>query len=299
MRKNIKTSLLLLSWSLLLASCGRDTYYVIPQEPGQKPLEDPGTVKVDVVPAEEGGESTKDATITLTDATGNKVTVTPGESIEVESGTYQLTAVNPAGDTTPEEMKSLVVTSNEISLTPSAEGELPSAPAFEAGAGTLTVAGNQVTQTRLDLHPMTREVELKVALRGAGISDLQMIKARIYGISASRSIGEGFGGRGVRAVPEGYFVTALLTPTADGALLVSAVRLLGIDTDKKQTLFVTGTLKDGTLKTLELDVSSLFEGFNSGSAAESLKLAATLEYEVGAGLTGTVTDWTPGWDTNI
>lgn len=299
MRKKIKTSLLWLLWGVVLASCGRDSYYVIPVEPGQEPMKDPGTVKVDVLPAEGDSEDTKDAVITLIDDSGKTVTLPVGESVEIESGTYQLVAVNPAGDTTAEEMKGLIVTAEKVSLAPDAEGELPSVPAFEAGTGTLVVSGNRISQTRVSLSPMSRGVELKVSLTGAGVEDLQMINARIYGISASRSINGGFSGGEGRAVADGYFVTAALTPATDGTWLLSAVRLLGIDTNQKQTLFITGTLKDGTEQTLALDVTPLFEGFNSGPAAEPLKLAATLVYEVEAGLTGTVTDWTPGWDTDI
>lgn len=274
---------------ILFAACGKDN---------EGPFKDPGTVKVDVTTGETDGD-TKNASITLTDADGNTVTIPAGESIEVESGTYQVAAVNPGKGTATEEMKLLVVKGNQVSLTPDADGGIPSAPAFEAGAGALTVSGDQVTQTKIDLLPMSRGVDLKVALVGADADDLQQITARIYGIAASRTIGDGFSPRSVRAAMEGYFVAATLKQAADGTWLVSAVRLLGVDTNRKQYLLVVGTLKDGKQKTLELDVTSLFEGFNTGVATEPLKLAATLEYEVGAGLTGNVTNWTPGWDTDI
>lgn len=271
---------------ILFAACGKDN---------EGPFKDPGTVKVDVTTGETDGD-TKNVSITLTDANGNTVTIPAGEAIEVESGTYQVAAVNPGKGTATEEMKKLIVKGNQVSLTPGTDGELPSAPAFEAGVGTLTVSGNQVTQNKINLLPMSRGVELKVALAGADINDLQQITARIYGISASQTIGEGFSSKSMRAATEGYFVTATLSQASDGSWLVSTVRLLGVDTSQKQTLFLMGTLKDGKQKSLELDVTSLFKGFNTGVATEPLKLAATLEYQVGAGLTGSVTDWTPGWE---
>lgn len=287
---------------LVLTGCGKNNYYIA-EDPNEERVNNPGLVTVSTTGGTAGSQ--QGSTILLTDAAGKEFNITTGQTNELEAGSYLLAIATPAAGGSSEDIKQLTIKGTTVSLTPTAEGLLPAAPSFEAGASTITVAKYEETKVNVPLHAMTREVVFEAVIRGADMSEVTPVNITLAGVAASADMSKGFSGgtsgadkAGTRGTTPAYHVSTTLSTAEGSTLLTGTIRLLGMDTNNAQKITVTGTRSDGTHLLFEMDATKLLSDFNNGQSAIPHKLSVELRYNTQTELTGSIRPWEPGWESN-
>lgn len=284
---------------LLLAavtSCSNDDYAII-YNPDGTVSHNPGMIMVNLT-----GSTITDAdaktTLTLATADNKKYEVVPSVLTDIEAGTYNVTAIKlPSGVTLPEGTS--VSSAGLITLPAASDSQLSSLPVFEAAQEELDVAYNTSVTKDMALKLMTRRLIVKGTLVGADLAIVKGVAVTLNGVSNTRLINGGvvtksIASRADAATATSYYVLNAAQLASDGAFNAS-FNLLGINPDVSQMLRIVVTFNNGKIFTYEQNVSELLVGFNSASYTASVGLDATINLGLD-GITGTIIDWTPGWN---
>lgn len=294
---------------LALGACDNHDYYRLPTNPDGTPIENPGRLHLSGIP--EGHTA-----MLLNPDKDNLLmaTVVPGQPVDVEEGSYTLIYISPA--TEQRSGKAAAYADSGYTLQGllftlpllSADGLLPQLPDVNTDGTGVTILRDHTHLVSLNPAPLTRAVQLDVALLGTEMSTISSIEARLYGVRRSTRLDEGFSPL-TRAAEEDavrgsatnvYYHSILLSDTSGSTsaadpTVSGSFRLLGIDLTAHQRILISATQKDGTITTFEQDVSDLLMGFNPPASAATLRLTATLNFGINE-ITGTINPWKPGWN---
>ena len=149
------------------------------------------------------------------------------------------------------------------------------------------------------LKLMTRRLIVKGTLVGIDLATIKSIDVTQNGVSNARRINGGvvtksIASRADNTAATSYYVTNETQPALDGTFSTS-FNLLGINPEVAQKLHIIVTFNNGKTFTYEQNVSTLLAGFNTASYETSVGLDATINFGLG-GVSGTIIDWTPGWN---
>lgn len=295
--------------SLLLGSCDKraqDEYYIpTTDQPGDKPLVNPGEIVVVPVSPDNGQGGTvvipdNATTITIFDAGEDGKTVDPNKETDLEEGTYTVVVVSGANGepVTGEGTDKIHVNKTGVYVTPAGDGKLPVIPATYGGKSTITVKGNEMTTCKVDQAPLTRDVKVTITINGISADEIESIDVKLYGLSASRNFDDAFATKALtdsRAASGNY---AEQVSTAKQLQQTVTFTIFGIEEGQQQILNIVIKTKNGAVNTIEENVTDILKGFNNGNANEPAQLNAAISFGID-GITGTITGWGQGADEDI
>ena len=264
----------LLAALMVLASCRKDReYYILELEhPGQIAIPDDIDLPVDIIIIDEDDD--------------DETEVEPGDEVDVETGRYKLVVMkNSTG----------IVRKGVVASLPAASGgEVPSDPALLADVVTVIVYENKITIPAINLKPMTREVQIRVGVEGVAPANISSVRATLHGVANTLNMEQGFGA--VSGSANHYCTVQMQGYAADNTM---SMRIFGIVPGVSPTITIEVATTKGDVHRLELDVSSVLKNFNTGTPTQQVLLYAQLTVKTGAGVTGTIKPWKPGWEEEI
>lgn len=305
--------LLLAVLCFALASCENRDYLRLPDGPEGPPIENPGRLHLSGIPAAH-------TAMLLDPAQGNRLVanITAELPVDVEAGTYTLLYVSPAksasarssstgGANLRSDAGSAIDTDYSLDglllslplLT--ADGRLPQLPDVYTDGASITIRREQTHTVSLTPAPLTRAVQLDVVLQGTDMENIRSIEARLYGVSRTAQLDQGFAPQTRNAEERQVFYISCPLIADSGSTTTAAptmsgiFRLTGIAPDTPQRIVIITTQTDDNVTTFEQDVSALFVSFNPPAAATTLRLTATLSFGIDE-ITGTINPWKPGWN---
>lgn len=302
-----KMPLILASALLLATACskpGTDEYYQPPLNPDGTEIINPGEVIVhlpsipgmpEVLPA---GSAT---TVKLTNEKGTTYLISNDKPTDLEAGEYTtiISTVVPDNDSRGSGITTLpqgVLISHEVITLPAEEdGRVPNLPLIFAGADTLTVVPNTIIDIRTQRQPMTRAVVVEIALSGISSTKVKSISASLYGVMSQRTVAKSPAPRSAT----GYNTDAQ-TIGDNAGKWTTTLRLLGTAPQVKQMLHILCQFDNNDLApyVFKADVTDMLKGFNQGSAYQSAQLKVAIDFS-SAGISGSISGWTPGVDEDI
>lgn len=266
--------------SVVFSSC-RDKTYIEILGPDGKPIESPGRLIVDDKNLPQGIKPD------LIDDGGNKIgEITPGIPVDVEAGTYKLIVVTPRDG--------LTVSGTAVSLSTADNQSVSQAPEFRAGVSTVTVIEDKVTEAKLSLSAMTRELIVRLTLTGINPADVVSIEADVFNPASTVDVEKGFGAVIASPGAERY-VRTTNNPTSTKEEI--NFRLLGFAVQGNHRLIIRLRIDDKT-EEQTFDISNHVAGFNNGPAGTPVYVDVAIEQQEGK-FTGTIEPWEPGWEEEI
>lgn len=261
---------------IVMTGCRRDhEYYILDIEnPGQiaipEDIEPP--VNITIIPDDDDG--------------GDGIEVNPGDIIDVEEGNYLMVVTRHD--------QGMVIRRTIATLPAAQDGLVPVAPPLLADVVKVTVYANKITIPLINLRPMTRQVHLRLSVAGVTLTNIASVRATLTGVANVLNLQHGFGS--VSATGNTHSSVQMQGYQA-GSLL--EFRLLGTMPAVDATMTIELTTTGGDVHRLQTSVASALSGFNKGTPANPVLLHADLIVKTGAGMSGTIKPWKPGWEGEI
>lgn len=143
--------------------------------------------------------------------------------------------------------------------------------------------------------PMERHIcpiVLNVNLRGGNTENIDRIDATLSGIISSVDMQSGSIGSESLSVEMNIRQVEEKTRTYTEGMLELKCRVVGVNPAERQLLTMTITMKDGSVFTIESDLTENLKGLNANMAP--IELEGTVDTPQDGHFSGTITDWKPG-----
>lgn len=269
---------------LLLVSCVKDDLYNTPHP-------DKGAVKV-----------TTDWTDRSSDATlPDSYILRIGAQEQTGSGeTNAFDALFPPGKQdllVYHQAEGITISGTTATVNTLPGGMLEPAPGYLFSAsGTLEVMKDDTLHLTVPMKQHIRRLALTLKLNPGDEQRIGSTAATLTGIASAVDLATGIliateGKTTVPAFALGTDADAPDTRSSGQPALVTALRLLGIETGERQILTLVITLTDGNVQTIHTDLTEMLKDFG-GTNMEPLTLDATLELPAEGSMGGTITGWT-------
>jgi len=294
-------SALLLTLTLLFASCGVQELYEVPTMPGTDiPILHPTRITVNLEGYTDGMQ------IRLLRPYNHALLANfePATPVDVEAGSYHLLAVNSPG--TDATLTGTQLTMHETASR-SGDGEtasrsgstIGSAPNLYAAFLPLTLSPDRDDTYTVRPEAYTRPLVVRLTVQGTTADAIASCRISLTGIRPAAELSLPFGPDSGSGTATFSATFGAFTPAANGNPEAElTVHLLGIDPAAGQRLSIAITLKDGIVRSVEQDVSTLLSGFYSTTEQTPATLHAIISLGIDE-VTGSITGWTPGWDDDI
>lgn len=173
-----------------------------------------------------------------------------------------------------------------------ADGTLEPMPEYLFSAvQELNVLKDDTLKVSVKMVQAARNLTLVLSLKPGDAQRIASSKASLTGIAHTVDLLTGAlttPQTGKTVIPA--FTKATITRTAEANALTATLKLAGVVAGEKQLFKIVLTLTNGTMATIESDLTEVLKGFNNGNLP--FVLNAELLMPKDAAFSGTITDWT-------
>lgn len=291
--KKILTSAALL---LVLTACSKQEFYQVPTMPGTDiPIEDPTELTVNLSAASSCTEEVTAYLITPTD--GDVVAeLTPGVKYDVEAGKYQLQAMNRASGVGVT-LNTCVAYHNEA-FEAGYAGKVGPLEAFHSAYETIDIPANTANRVELVTTAYTRPVTLNATIEGTTAEELARVTFRLQGVRTTVDLKKPFGPDNATGSATMEHTVTRFADAGERVEVKETVHLFGVDLTMDKTLTIEAETADGAVRSVDLPVDELLDGFYNLTEEEPGQLKVEMSMGVD-GVNATIDGWTPGWDEEV